>query len=206
MPRHACDAYDCLYSVLNTLGLAISAKKLVHPGTQAVCLGVLIDSETGTVSIPEEKMVKIIQLVASWEGKTHCTKREIQSLMGHLLYVHKCVKPARYFVNRMLELLRSNYDQGKIKVTHDFRKDLRWFTKFLSTYNGVSIYDHVLASETLELDACLTGLGARWNDFVYQLPVPRNYQNMTIVHMEMVNIVVALKFFGPMWAGKRILV
>ena len=29
---------------------------------------------------------------------------------------------------------------------------------------------------------------------------------MGIVHMEMVNIVVALKAFGPMWAGKRILV
>ena len=205
-PCHAHDAYDCLYSVLNALGLSISAKKLVPPGTQVVCLGILIDSETGTVSIPEEKMVKIIQLVASWEAKNHCTKRELQSLLGHLLYVHKCVKQARYFVNRMLELLRSNYDQAKIKVSHEFKKDLRWFTKFLSTYNGVSIYDHVLASETIELDACLTGLGERWSDFVYHLPVPRNYQNMTIVHMEMVNIVVALQVFGPMWASKRILV
>ena len=97
-------------------------------------------------------MVKIIQLVASWEARTHCTTCELQSLLGHLLCVHKCVKPARFFVNRMLELLRSNYDQAKIKVTHEFKKDFTWFTKFLSTYNVVSIYYHVLVSETIELD------------------------------------------------------
>ena len=205
-PRHARDAFDCLYTVLNALGLSISKKKLVRPGTQAICLGVLIDSEKGTISIPEEKMRQIIDLVNSWGVKKSCTKRQLQSLLGHLLYLHKCVKPARYFVNRMLDLLRSNYNEQTIKITADFQRDLRWFQKFLQAYNGVSIYDHVLSVETLELDACLTGLGARWADFVYQLPVPKNYQNMGIVHMEMVNIVVALKVFGPMWAGKRILV
>ena len=70
----------------------------------------------------------------------------------------------------------------------------------------VSKIDHVASAETLELDACLTGLGARWDQFVYQLPVPKNYKNMGIVHMEMVNIVVALRAFGPMWSGKLILV
>ena len=205
-PRQARDAFACLYSVLNALGLSISDRKLVRPGTQAICLGVLIDSEKGTMSIPQEKMAQIVQLVASWGVRTHCSRRQLQSLLGHLLYLHKCVKPARYFVNRMLDLLRSNYNDQKIKLTPDFHHDLRWFQKFLQSYNGVSIYDHVLSTETLELDACLTGLGARWDNFVYQLPVPKNYKNMGIVHMEMVNIVVALKAFGPMWTGKRILV
>ena len=70
----------------------------------------------------------------------------------------------------------------------------------------MSIYDHAVSAETLELDACLTGLGARWDQFMYQLPVPKNYKNMGIVHMEMVNIVVALRAFVPMWSGKCILV
>ena len=68
----------------------------------------------------------------------------------------------------------------------------------------MSIYDHVLAAETLELDASLTGLGATYDNFVYQLRVLKNYINMGIVNMEMLNIVVALKAVGPMWSVKRI--
>ena len=93
--------------MLNTLGLSISDRKLVHPGTQAICLGVLIDSEKGTIFIPEEKMAQIVQLVASWSAKTHRSRRQLQSIFSPLLYLHKCVKPVKYFVNRILELLRT---------------------------------------------------------------------------------------------------
>ena len=79
-PCHARDAFDCLYTVLTALGLSISKKKLVRPGTQAICLGVLIDSQKGTISIPEEKMTQIIQLVDSWSAKNYCSKRQLQSL------------------------------------------------------------------------------------------------------------------------------
>ena len=203
-PRDACHAYDALYSVLKTLGLTISAKKLIAPATKAVCLGVVFDTEKEEISIPDEKMTQIIQNVEAWRSKSFCSRRQLQSLLGHLLYVHKCVKPARFFVNRMLDLLRSNYDQEKIKITQEFKHDLRWFSRFLQTYNGVSIYDHPPANHTIELDACLTGLGGRWDNFVYFLAIERGFKNMTIVHLEMVNIVVALKVFGPMWKGKRV--
>ena len=151
-------------------------------------------------------MAPTVQLVGSWSAKTVCSKHQLQSFLGHLWYLHKCVKPARYFVNRIFELLRSNYNEQKIKITTEFQCDLRWFQKVLQVYNGVSIYDYVLSAETLELDACLTGLGARWDHFVHHLLVPKNYKNMGIVHMEMGSIVVALRAFGPMWSRKRILV
>ena len=32
----------------------------------------------------------------------------------------------------------------------------------------------------------------------------KNHQNLTIVHLEMVTIILALKVFGPMWKGKKI--
>ena len=67
--------------------------------------------------------------------------------------------------------------------------------KMFAGVQWVSMYDHVLSAETLEMDACLTGLGAKWDQFVDQFPVPKN---MGIVYMEMVNIAVALSAFGPM--------
>ena len=104
----------------------------------------------------------------------------------------------------MFDLLGSNYDQDRIKISQDFKHDLRLFSMFLEAYNGISIYDHPPRNHIIGPDACLTGLGGRWDNFVYFLAIPRDYQNMTIVHLEMVNIVLALKVFGYMWRAKKI--
>ena len=150
-----------LQDLLKRLGLDVSVKKLVPPGTRVVCLSIEVDTRQRTVSIPEEKMHRIVDMVDAWASKRVCTKRELQSLLGNLLYVHICVAPARMFLNRMLELLRSNYDASVINLTQDFKRDLRWFSAFLSKYNGISFYDHVRTQHTVELDACLSGLGGR---------------------------------------------
>ena len=76
----------------------ISEKKLVEPGTRVMCLGVLIDSVQGTISIPEEKLQQVNKAVHEWLGKNLCTKRQLQSILGLLLYVHKCVKPDATYV------------------------------------------------------------------------------------------------------------
>ena len=134
-------------------------------------------------------------MVREWLTKKTCTKRQLQSLLGLLLYIHKCAKPAHAFLNRMLALLRSGHATPKIDLTSDFRCDLRWFGKFLPLYNGVSLYDHRPVDFTLELDACLTGLGGRWSKFVYHLPIARGFMNWSIVHLEMVNILLAVRLF-----------
>ena len=205
-PDVARRSYDCLRSVIERLGLTISQKKLVAPTTSAVCLGVLIDTIKGTVAIPEEKMCQIKQTVNEWQSKTTCSKRQLQSLLDQLLYIHKCVRPSRTFLNRMLDLSHQNYDASTIKLTQAFRRDLRWFSRFLDKYNGVSMYNHRKIDHVIELDACLDGLEGVWKTYVYHLPIPRHYLGLTIVHLKMVNIMVALKIFGPFWATKKVLV
>ena len=59
---------------------------------------------------------------------------------------------------------------------------------------------------TLELDACLTGLGGRWSRFVYHLPIIRGFMNFSIVHLEMVNILLAVRLFQVHWSGRKVLV
>ena len=159
VPDVVTKSFHFVINLLSRLGCTISEKKLVKPGTRVVCLGVLIDSTEGTISIPEDKLMKINETICDWLGKSVWTKRQLQSILGLLLYVHKCVKSARVFLNRMLELLRSSINTQKIVLTPDFKRDLCWFAKFLPLYNGVSLYDHKHVHQTLELDANLTGLG-----------------------------------------------
>ena len=142
VPFDAKCSYDHLYDLLGRLGLTISQKKLVPPSTSAVCLGVEINTEKGSISIPQAKLRQICDTVSEWKNKKYCTKRQLQSLLGHLLYIHKRVKPARYFLNRMLQLLREYHGQTRIHLNPDFHRDLRGFEKFLPLYNGISMYDH----------------------------------------------------------------
>ena len=113
-PDVARRSYDALLDVMTQLGITVSKKKLVAPTTQAVCLGILIDTVEGTVAIPPEKLKDITIMVKEWKGKNFCTKRQLQSLLGTLLYVHKCVKPARCFLNRMLETLCNASNPAKL--------------------------------------------------------------------------------------------
>ena len=71
--------------------------KLVNPSTSVVCLGILIDSKNQTISIHPTKLQEIVQMCAMWSSKKFCTKTQFQSLLGSLLYITKCVRPARFF-------------------------------------------------------------------------------------------------------------
>ena len=162
LPSKIDQTYSRLQELLAELGLTVSAKKLVPPSTQVACLRILADTVQCTVSVPPDKLHSIKQLCHSWSNKSTCTKKELQSLLGSLLYVVNCIKYARVFLNRMLHLLRLNYNVKKIVINDEFKKDLNWFNTFLSVFNGVSFFQYT-PSETIHLDACPSGLGAIYN-------------------------------------------
>ena len=172
VPSDARASYDLLYDLLQKLGLTVSQKKLVPPATLATCLGVEINTITGTIAIPAEKLRQICDTVKQWKHRKRCSRRQLQSLLGHLLYIHKCVKPARYFLNRMLNTLRTGHGQATITLDPEFHRNLRWFERFLPLYNGVSLYDHKKCDHQVHLDACLQGLGGVWQNIVYHLQIP----------------------------------
>ena len=90
-PTTAEITFKNLFQLMNDLGLTISERKLVHPSTRAICWGIMVDTVTGTLSIPDEKLAQIKHQVEQWSNKTHCLKTQLQSLLGLLLYIHKCV-------------------------------------------------------------------------------------------------------------------
>ena len=56
VPSVAHASYVALLDLMSHLGLTVSQKKLVAPAMQVTCLGILIDTVKGTVSIPQEKL------------------------------------------------------------------------------------------------------------------------------------------------------
>ena len=152
LPSKMDACFNFLKNLLTDLGLEISVKKFVPPSTSVTCLGILIDSIEKRVSIPQEKLAEITQLCKQWTTKTYCGKRDLQSLLGSLLYVSKCVKHSSFFLNRMLTLLRQNYENTKILITSEFCKDLAWFNSFYHIIMG----SHSMSTTIATLKSTLT--------------------------------------------------
>ena len=112
-------SYKALLDLMDQLALTISEKNLVHPSTCVTCLGVMIDTVVGIVAIPPGKLATILTEVRLWLRRDVASKHQLQSILGLLLYVHKCVRPSRIILSRMMELLRSAPELSKILLTPD---------------------------------------------------------------------------------------
>ena len=131
-------AFNDLFTLLEDLGLPISMEKLHSPCRSLTCLGIGINLVNNTLSIEHSKLQDIYLECVKFNNKKYVTNKAFQSLFGKLIYIHKCVSPARVFINHMLALFRNNYDKKRIHLTAEFFKDLAWFLSFLPQFNGIS--------------------------------------------------------------------
>ena len=159
LPDDIYHSFHTLMDLLQDLGLEISTSKLVKPTTVAVCLGIEINTINRTLRIPQQKLQEIQHICHSYVTKNKVTKPQFQSLLGSLLYITKCVKPARFFLNRMLFLLRQHASKNYVILNEDFKKDLNWFNTFLFQYNGITFYNNPPIQDKVFLDASLQGMG-----------------------------------------------
>ena len=116
--------YDFLLSLLQELGLQVSSKKLCPPCTKVICLGIEFDNEKCIMSIPSSKLQEIVHMCLQWLDKRVASKQELQSLLGSLLYITKCVRSSRVFLNRMLQLLRDNAHNDMVVLNQEFHNGL----------------------------------------------------------------------------------
>ena len=94
--------------------------------------------------------------------------------------------------------------QKIVTLSPEFFRDLNWFCTFLKQFNGVVYYDPRPIQAELHLDACLTGMGGIFENQCYALPIPKDFHQYSIVHLEMLNIVVALKVWATQWSKKKL--
>ena len=204
---HAQRAFDTLKALVDNLGLPINPQKLVSLAKQVICMGILVDVENNILKIPDEKMAEIKSLCKNLAQKITATKQQLQSLLGKLLYIHRCVRPSRLFVNRMLALLRSSHNDHHIQLTDTFQRDIAWFNVFLDKFNGKTMIHHQGSPQIHAfVDASLSGVGAIWEDNVYAATYPPDFTHtlFTIVHLELINIWVMLNIWGKYWCHKLV--
>ena len=212
-PSTALEHFVLSGTLLRDLGLQESPHKACSPSTQMTCLGVLFDTVNFTMSVTPDRLRELQEeLLPQWLRKHSATKRELQSLIGKLAFVCKCVRPGRLFLCRLLDTLRSlQRNHHRIKLSAEFRKDIHWWIRFISVYNGVSLIPTQTWSapdSIFSTDACLTGCGGMTTDEYFHVSFPSEVlSRFSAIHLlEALVIVVALRLWGRHWRGQRIVV
>ena len=195
-------------SQITDLGLPINPDKKTAPTRRLTCLGISIDLDTNTLSIEPNKLDEIYAECLQISTKTHLTRKKFQSLLEKLMYLHKIIKPARIFVNHILATFRNNLTERKIKLSKELFQNLNWLLTFLPSFNGISkIFNSPIPDNNqLFIDACLTGVGGIWGHRVYAAPIPQFQQDFhpSITHLEMLNLLVALRLWANHWAQSSV--
>ncbi|XP_066263255.1 uncharacterized protein [Branchiostoma lanceolatum] len=163
--------------------------------------------------VPPFRLDEVSTLVSQWLNKRKATKKELQSLIGKLVFVSACVPPGRLFVSRMLETLRKlRRHHHRFRVSRDLRRDLDWWRRFLHDFNGVSLIAPAILTapdDIVATDACSTGCGAFSNGQFFHAVFPdfvlRKYTSKIHV-LEMLTIVVAARKWSHRWTGVTVLV
>ena len=201
-------ALSTLQTLFRTLGVEEAQHKVFPPSQVLTWLGIEFNTIAMTMTLPPTKIAEIRTILDAWEGKKRASHKEIQSLFGLLQFVAAVAPPARLFTNRILETLRE-LDPGKsTALSWGFRQDLQFFRDLMPNFPGVKIMDKsdLPAQHLLELDACLSGCGAVAGDQFYGREFPAVIRDAAhpIAHLEMLNIVVAIKTWCDRWAGYRV--
>ena len=89
-----------------------------------VCLGIDVDSEEMSLSVPPFRVQELLQELSLWSQRSRYTKKQLQSLLGKLLFVTACVKPGRIFMARLLNNSRSfSTSRSSCPISDDMRAD-----------------------------------------------------------------------------------
>ena len=141
-----------------------------------------------------DKLTIIRKLCRQWASRHRVSKRQLQSLLGKLLYISKCVRYARVFMGRMLNTYRKHHNRSVVYLDQDFHRDLSWFNQFLYTFNG-RVFVNKVEEFTVYVDASFMGIGGCFNDNVYTHSIPNTFVFGSIVHLELINVLVAIRLW-----------
>ncbi|XP_040285981.1 uncharacterized protein LOC120999169 [Bufo bufo] len=195
-----------------TLGVPLSPAKTIGPTTKLTFLGIELDYGTFRASLPPEKLVRLRGEIDMFLRNNVCTRKELQSLLGSLNFAMRIVPQGRSFVSRLLCLLHGVPDACPIALDHHAKADLLMWGKFLTQWNGISMFIPPLSdsSPCIYTDAAAsTGFAAIFGNHWFRGHWPAETDALpgfreTSALFEIYPIVAAAHTWGHLWSGKAV--
>ena len=218
-----------MLSLLRRLGFHIAWKKVISPSTCVRYLGLNIDSIKMEVSLPQDKLKRLVELVDSFSDKATATKKELQELCGHLAHASRVVRGGRTFSRRVINLLKFMGDKVKVvRLPEWFKDDIHWWRRFCMLFNGAAkILRPCDEGPVVDTDSSMTGFGAccegdwlvgAWKNKAYLelysmfedhhiLKPPSEYDETADINLlEVWPVVAAASRWGSQWSGRKVVI
>ena len=129
---HCQNSLDVRLRTCDELGFKINPENTVQPNTNLILLGIELDSLAQEPRIDQARLTENLHMLDKWSSLKHCTKRQLQSLIGKLQFICSVCRPGRTFLRRMIDLLlKATHPSHRIRLTVGFRKDIHWWQTFL---------------------------------------------------------------------------
>ncbi|KAN0068303.1 hypothetical protein V8E54_013499 [Elaphomyces granulatus] len=114
-------------------------------GTTIKFLGRMVDSTTFTVSIPKDKVDRVISLTADALASDSMTIHEAQQLAGLLSFCATAVQLGFVFCRRIWSFVASFKSEWKKdfkrRIPAPVREDVQWWHDLFPVFNGVRFFD-----------------------------------------------------------------
>ena len=140
-------------------------------------------------------------MVRLWVTKRSCTRKELESFLGHLAHAAIVMRPGRTFLRHLFSLLHSRYaPQHWIRLDAAAKADLHWWASLLQSWNGSSFFPR--AAHVYSDASGAYGCGAVCDSFGWFKLAWRGPASITV--KELVPVVLASAVWGPYWSGLHI--
>ena len=203
-------ALRLLLRLCEQLCIPINHDKTVWPSTEVEVHGIEIDTVAMVARLPEKKLDKARDLVQKLSFSRRVQLKDIQEALGFLNFACRVVRPGRTFLRRLYDLCRHAYlPSHNVRITKEARKDLKAWSLFLSSYNGVSILckkkwlssSHML----LQSDAADTGFAAILNNEWFMGGFSAEEKSLHITVRELYPIAISLGVWSANFQNKCVL-
>ena len=160
--------------------------------------------------LPQDKLLDARLKIDSVYRRKKVSLRQLQSLIGTLSFACKVIVPGRVFLRRVIDLTCGEHNQEHlIRLNVEARLDLSAWRIFLHSFNGVSMLlsNAWVSSDAVRLfsDASALGFAAIYGTRWCQGRFPPSWSHTNIAVKELLPIVLAVQFWGPIMANSRML-
>ena len=110
--------------ICEKLGVPVAAEKTEWSTQRLTFLGIVLDGANHSLTIPEDKRIKAVNMLERMIAKKKATVKELQQLSGTLNFIHKAVVPGRAFTRRMYSKFAGmDGNEAKLKQHHHIKLD-----------------------------------------------------------------------------------
>ena len=91
--------------------------------------------------MPKNKLTSLKDDIVTWIGRKKATKRELQQIIGKLIWATKLIRASRPFVRRLIDLMcTAKRPSHRVRLTAGVREDLNWLAATCVKFNGTAVY------------------------------------------------------------------